>query len=132
MGGLQNLYEGTNRVFNFIPVPLIIITFFLPLRYTPLTTYATVSKGRAEVVDFRLTRVHSDSKLQPSVGPYVKWNSSDKFQRLIKDLSEGQGLEQLVNSTATENSFRYRSYKDRSDFLRGLNLNFPKITSKRR
>uniref|UniRef100_A0A8D3B7U8 Carboxypeptidase D, a n=1 Tax=Scophthalmus maximus TaxID=52904 RepID=A0A8D3B7U8_SCOMX len=71
--------------------------------YTPVRTYATVSNDRVEVVDFRLTRLHLDSK--------------------------GQGLEQLVKSTAIESSFRYQRYKELAGFMRGLTLNFPKITS---
>ncbi|KAL3057288.1 hypothetical protein OYC64_007716 [Pagothenia borchgrevinki] len=98
--------------------------------YKSVRTYATVSKGGAEVVDFRLTRIHSDSKGQSPKGPQPTQNPSEKkFQSLIKELSLGQGLEELVRSTATDNSFRYRGYKDLSGFLRGLTLNFPKITS---
>uniref|UniRef100_A0A3B4TBF9 Carboxypeptidase D n=2 Tax=Seriola dumerili TaxID=41447 RepID=A0A3B4TBF9_SERDU len=98
--------------------------------YIPVRTYATVSKERVEVVDFRLTRLHSDSKGQSQNGPQPTQNPSEKeFQSLIKDLSLGQGLEQLVSSTATESSFRYQRYKELSEFLRGLTLNFPKITS---
>ncbi|XP_054461037.1 carboxypeptidase D [Anoplopoma fimbria] len=98
--------------------------------YNPLRTYATVSKGHVELVDFRLTRVHSEPNGQSPMGPEPTQNPSEKaFQSLIKDLSLGQGLEQLVRSTATENSFRYRRYKELSGFLRGLTLNFPKITS---
>lgn len=95
-----------------------------------MRTYATVAKDGVEVVDFRLTRVHSDSNGQTHEGPQPTQNPSEKeFQSLIKDLSLGQGLEQLVRSTATENSFRYRRYKDLSAFMRGLTLNFPEITS---
>ncbi|XP_033970882.1 carboxypeptidase D [Trematomus bernacchii] len=98
--------------------------------YKSVRTYATVSKGGAEVVDFRLTRIHSDSKGQSPKGPQTTQTPSEKkFQSLIKELSLGQGLEELVRSTATDNSFRYRGYKDLSGFLRGLTLNFPKITS---
>lgn len=98
--------------------------------YKSVRTYATVSKGGAEVVDFRLTRIHSDSKGQSPKGPQPTQNPSEKkLQSLIKELSLGQGLEELVRSTATDNSFRYRGYKDLSGFLRGLTLNFPKITS---
>uniref|UniRef100_A0A3Q3LCT9 Carboxypeptidase D, a n=1 Tax=Mastacembelus armatus TaxID=205130 RepID=A0A3Q3LCT9_9TELE len=97
--------------------------------YIPVTIYASVSKDRVEVVDFRLTRLHSDPG-QSQKGPQPTQNPSEKeFQSLIKDLSLGPGLEQLVKSTATENSFRYRRYKELSAFLRGLTLNFPKITS---
>ncbi|KAK9520795.1 hypothetical protein VZT92_020657 [Zoarces viviparus] len=98
--------------------------------YKPVTTYATVSKDHVELVDFRLTRIHSDPNGQSPRGPQPTQNPSEKaFQSLIKDLSLGQGLEQLVKSTATENSFRYRRYKELSGFVRGLTLNFPKITS---
>lgn len=102
-------------------------------RYKSVRTYATVPKDGVEVVDFRLTRVHSDSNGQPLEGPQPTQNPSEKaFQSLIKDLSLGQGLEQLVRSTDTENSFRYRGYKELAGVLRGLTLNFPKITSLRR
>ncbi|XP_019943891.2 carboxypeptidase D [Paralichthys olivaceus] len=98
--------------------------------YIPLRTYATVSKDRAEVVDFRLTRVHSDSNGQSQNGPQPTQNPSEKeLQSLIEELSLGQGLDQLVKSTATESSFRYQRYKELSGFMRGLTLNFPKITS---
>ncbi|KAM7413254.1 hypothetical protein PAMA_020570 [Pampus argenteus] len=98
--------------------------------YTPVTTYATVSKHSVEVVDFRLTRVQSDPNSQSPKGNQRIQNPSEKeLQSLIKDLSLGQGLEQLVKSTATENNFHYRHYKELSASLRGLTLNFPKITS---
>lgn len=95
-----------------------------------MSIYATISKGGVEVVDFRLKRVHSDPSGQSIEGPQPTQNPSEvEFQSLIKDLSLGQGLEQLVRSTATENNFRYRRYKEMSAFVRGLTLNFPKITS---
>uniref|UniRef100_A0A8C6SD53 Carboxypeptidase D, a n=1 Tax=Neogobius melanostomus TaxID=47308 RepID=A0A8C6SD53_9GOBI len=101
--------------------------------YKPGNTYATVSKDRVEVVDFKLTRLHSDAKGPAHSGPQPTQNPSEKeFQSLIKELSLGQGLDQLVKNTATENSFRYRRYKEMSEFMRGLNRNFPKITSLRR
>ncbi|KAG8002060.1 Carboxypeptidase D [Nibea albiflora] len=100
--------------------------------YQSVRTYATIPKDGVEVVDFRLTRVHSDSNGQPLKGPQPTQNPSEKeLQSLIKDLSLGQGLEQLVSSTDTENSFRYRGYKELAGVLRGLTLNFPKITSLR-
>ncbi|XP_037124503.1 carboxypeptidase D [Syngnathus acus] len=96
--------------------------------YQPVTTYATVSKNGAEVVDFRLTRLHSEANgLWPSGHQHNP--SEEEFESLIKYLSLGQGLEQLVKNTDTENSFRFRGYKELSAFLRGLTLNFPKITS---
>eukprot|EP00066_Takifugu_rubripes_P017490 XP_011606756.1 PREDICTED: LOW QUALITY PROTEIN: carboxypeptidase D [Takifugu rubripes] len=100
--------------------------------YESLKTYATVSKDSAEMVDFRLARVHSDPNSHHIVGPQPTENPSEiEFRSLIKDLSRGQSLEQLVRNTATENKFRYRRYKDLSGFLRGLMLNFPTITSLR-
>ncbi|XP_070761493.1 carboxypeptidase D [Enoplosus armatus] len=98
--------------------------------YKPMSTYATVSKDKVEVVDFRLKRVHSDSNGQSVEGPQPTQNPSEmEFQSLIKDLSLGQGLEQLVRNTAADNKFRYRRYKELSGVVRGLTLNFPKITS---
>ncbi|KAM9853447.1 carboxypeptidase D isoform 2-T2 [Aulostomus maculatus] len=98
--------------------------------YKPVMTYATVSRHGVELVDFRLTRVHSDPNSQSLSGPQPKLDpSEEEFHSLIKNLSLGQGLDQLVKSTSTENSFRFRRYKDLSAFLRGLNLNFPKITA---
>lgn len=83
-----------------------------------------------ELVDFRLTRVHSDPNGQAPMDPRATQDPAEVvFQSFIKDLSLGQGLEQLVQSTATESSFRYRRYKELSEFLRGLTFNFPKITS---
>lgn len=105
------------------------LIFFSP-RYESLKTYATVSKERAETVDFRLTRVRSDPNSQHIDGPRPTENPSEKELRtLVKDLSLGQGLDQLVRSTATEIKFHYRRYKELSGFLRGLVLNFPTITS---
>lgn len=98
--------------------------------YFPLSTHASASKDHVELVNFRLTR---DTNGQSPEGPQPTQNPSEKaFQSLIKDLSLGQGLEQLVSSTDTENSFRYRRYSELSGFLRALTLNFPKITSLRR
>ncbi|KAJ0063478.1 hypothetical protein NL108_002695, partial [Boleophthalmus pectinirostris] len=101
--------------------------------YEQVKTYATVSKDGVEVVDFRLKRLHSDTNRPAHSGPQPTQNPSEKeFQSLIKELSVGQGLDQLVKNTTTESSFRYRRYKEMSGFMRGLNLNFPKITSLRR
>lgn len=97
--------------------------------YTPLTTYATVSEGRAETVDFRLAPLHSEPEDPPTPRPQPAQTAPKELLKLIKDLSVGEGLEQLFSSTPTKNSFRYCNYKERSDFLRGLTLNFPNITT---
>lgn len=98
-----------------------------------MRTYATVSKDQVEVVNFRLMRVHSDTNGQSTVGTQPSENPSEKeFRSLIKDLSLGQGLDQLVKSTTAEINFDYRRYQELSSSLRGLTLNFPSITSIRR
>jgi len=95
--------------------------------------YATIPKDRVEVVDFKLTRVDAAPKSQSPTGPLATRDPSvEEFEGFIRDLSLGGGLEELVRSTATQNSFRYRNYKEMAEFLRGLTLNFPKITSLRR
>uniref|UniRef100_A0A8C8C7I3 Peptidase M14 domain-containing protein n=1 Tax=Oncorhynchus tshawytscha TaxID=74940 RepID=A0A8C8C7I3_ONCTS len=98
--------------------------------YNSVKIYATVPEEGVELVDFRLTRVRSEPNGQAPKDPGATQDPAEVvFQSFIKDLSLGQGLEQLVQSTITESSFRYRRYKELSEFLRGLTLNFPKITS---
>lgn len=83
-----------------------------------------------EVVDFKLTRIHSDMNGQTATGPNAQPDSSEEeFHSFIKQLSVGDGLDQLIQNTATTSSFRYRRYKELSEFLRGLTFNFPHITS---
>lgn len=85
------------------------------------------------MVDFRLAPVHSEPNSHHIVGPQpTESPSENEFRGLIKNLSLGQSLEQLVRDTTTETKFRYRRYKELSGFLRGLMLNFPTITSLRR
>ncbi|XP_062872508.1 carboxypeptidase D [Trichomycterus rosablanca] len=92
--------------------------------YTSVDTYATVPENGVEVVDFKLTRIRSDSS-----GPATHSDSSEEeFHSFIKQLSVGPGLDQLIQNTGTTTSFRYHSYKELSEFLRSLNLNFPNIT----
>lgn len=95
--------------------------------YKSVVTYATVPDGDAEVVDFKLTRIHD--MISPAV---PKDSSEEEFQSFIKQLSLGPGLDQLIQSTATTSSFLYHGSMELSEFLRSLNLNFPKITSLRR
>ncbi|XP_077578171.1 carboxypeptidase D [Stigmatopora nigra] len=98
--------------------------------YQSVKTYATVSKNGVEVVDFRLTRLDSEPHEQPLPGPQPSHKLPEVgFESIIKDLSLGQALEELVQSTNTENSFRFRGYKDLSAFLQGLSHNYTKITS---
>ncbi|CAL8351183.1 unnamed protein product [Lota lota] len=98
--------------------------------YEPMKIYATIPKDRVEVVDFKLTRVGSEGQA-PADLPATQDLSVEEFQNFIRYLSQGEGLEELVRSTATENSYRYRNDKEIAESLRGLTLNFPKITSLR-
>ncbi|KAK2831374.1 hypothetical protein Q7C36_016460 [Tachysurus vachellii] len=95
--------------------------------YKSVVTYATVPDGVAEVVDFKLTRIQHVNSSPTS----HRDSSEEEFQSFIKQLSVGPGLDQLIQNTATTSSFRYRGYKEVSEFLRSLNLNFPNITSLR-
>lgn len=80
-------------------------------------------------MDFRLAPLHSEPEDPPTPRPQPAQTAPKELLKLIKDLSAGEGLEQLFSSTPTKNSFRYCNYKERSDFLRGLTLNFPNITT---
>lgn len=92
-----------------------------------------MSEGRAETVDFRLAPLRSESEEPPPRPmPQPIPTAPKELLKLIRDLSAAEGLEQLVSSTSSEKSFRYENYKERSDFLRGLTLNFPNIASLRR
>uniref|UniRef100_A0A1A8FK58 Carboxypeptidase D, a n=1 Tax=Nothobranchius korthausae TaxID=1143690 RepID=A0A1A8FK58_9TELE len=97
--------------------------------YKPVRTYATVTEDRAETVDFRLTQSDlSSSNRFPSSPQPTQSPSEKELGSLIKKLSSDQGLEQLVKSTNTGNSIRYRRPKEWSDILNSLKLNFPQIT----
>ncbi|XP_051521025.1 carboxypeptidase D-like [Myxocyprinus asiaticus] len=97
--------------------------------YTSVSTYAFVPEDGVEIVNFTLTRIHSSvngrtmEDATPIQDPNVK-----EFQSLIKQLSGGSGLDELIKNTPTQSSFRYRRYSEVSEFLRGLTLNFPEIT----
>lgn len=97
-----------------------------------MSIYATVSKDHAEVVDFRLTPFDSNSNVQFTSGPKTTQSLSEKeLQVLISELSSDRGLEQLVMSTASDNSLHY-SKDDLFNILRGLTLNFSNITKLQR
>lgn len=98
--------------------------------YSSVSTHVTVPKEGVEIVNFTLSRIHSYTNGQttedttPILDPSVK-----EFQSLIKQLSGESGLDKLIKDTPTQSSFRYRRYSEVSEFLRGLTLNFPEITS---
>ncbi|XP_026853521.2 carboxypeptidase D [Electrophorus electricus] len=87
--------------------------------YTSVDTYVTVPQEGVEQVHFKLTRIH----LNPN---------EEDLQSFIKQLSTSPDLDRLIPDTTTSSSFRYHGYKEMSEFLRGLKLNFPKITALRR
>uniref|UniRef100_A0A673G341 14-3-3 protein epsilon n=1 Tax=Sinocyclocheilus rhinocerous TaxID=307959 RepID=A0A673G341_9TELE len=98
--------------------------------YSSVSTFVNVPKEGVEIVNFTLTRIHSYKNGQttedttPILDPSLK-----EFQSLIKQLSGESGLDKLIKDTHTQSSFRYRRYSEVSEFLRGLTLNFPEITS---
>ncbi|MGH0153061.1 UNVERIFIED_CONTAM: hypothetical protein FKN15_023987 [Acipenser sinensis] len=98
--------------------------------YVPVTVYVTVLDEEVVQLDFKLTR---EEKGPPPEGPpATQGPSTQEFQKMIKELSSERGLERLVLSSADDSNFsRYRPYKELSEFLRGLTLNFPHITKLR-
>lgn len=107
------------------PIEIITHKVTLPFNissYVSVSTYATVPKNGVEIVNFTLTRMTEDAS--PIQDPSVK-----EFKSLIKQLSGESGLDELIKNTHTQSSFRYRRYIEVSEYLRGLTLNFPEITS---
>ncbi|KAL6471136.1 hypothetical protein MHYP_G00197860 [Metynnis hypsauchen] len=97
--------------------------------YTSVDINVTVPEDGVKVVNFKLTWIHSDMKNQVAKGPNALPDSiEEKFHSFIKQLSVGDGLDRLIQDTATTSSFRYRRYEELSEFLRGLTFNFPNIT----
>ncbi|XP_066520014.1 carboxypeptidase D isoform X2 [Hoplias malabaricus] len=96
--------------------------------YSSVDLYATVPKDGVEVVNFKLTRIQGNENGQNTKGPNA-WvdPSEEEFHRFIKQLSVSDGLDQLIQDTATT-SFRYHRHEELSEFLRSLTLNFPNIT----
>ncbi|XP_076831943.1 carboxypeptidase D [Brachyhypopomus gauderio] len=85
--------------------------------YTSIDTYVTVPENGVEEVNFKLTRIHQDTK-------------EEEFQRFIKQLSIS--LDQMIPDTTTTSSFRYSNHREMSEYLRALTFNYPKITSLQR
>ncbi|KAM9320518.1 carboxypeptidase D [Gastrophryne carolinensis] len=102
--------------------------------YVPVTKTVNVTDGDAVVTNFTLIRsgddVHKEDKGKVSVIESETTDPNTKeFETLIKDLSSENGLEHLVLSASSDiDLYRYRSYHDLSESLRGLNLNYPNIT----
>lgn len=88
--------------------------------YTPISASVRVLETRMEQVDFKLTR----DTLQPS----VEEGEQKNFEKLVEWLLAPGELDRLVRSLLPAQTYRYRNYRERSEFLRGLTLNFPHIT----
>ncbi|OXB73345.1 UNVERIFIED_CONTAM: hypothetical protein H355_016999 [Colinus virginianus] len=101
--------------------------------YNPVTKTVAVGSEGAVQVNFTLKR--TDAKVEEGKVPVLNTpDTSDpnekEFETLIKDLSAENGVERLLLSSSGKVSpYRYRPYKDLSEFLRGLYLNYPHITN---
>ncbi|XP_036264514.1 carboxypeptidase D isoform X1 [Pipistrellus kuhlii] len=105
--------------------------------YNPVTKNVTVKSEGAVQVNFTLVRSSPDSNIESKKGKGDRTNTEDasdpttkEFETLIKDLSAENGLENLMlRSSSNLALYRYHSYKDLSEFLRGLVMNYPHITN---
>lgn len=106
-------------------------------RYNPVTKNVTVKSEGAIQVNFTLVRSSTDSNSESKKGKGDSSNTDEAsdpttkvFETLIKDLSAENGLEGLMlRSSSNLALYRYHSYKDLSEFLRGLVMNYPHITN---
>lgn len=113
------------------------LTYFLYYRYNPFTKNVTVKSESAIQVNFTLVRSSTDANHESKKGKGESTHSVDasdpntkEFETLIKDLSAENGLETLMlRSSSNLALYRYHSYKDLSEFLRGLVMNYPHITN---
>lgn len=107
--------------------------FFTLGRYDPVTKMVEVGSKGGVQVNFTLKR--TDLKVEEGKVPVLNTpDTSDpnekEFETLIKDLSAENGLERLLlASSGNVSPYRYHPYKDLSEFLRGLYLNYPHITN---
>uniref|UniRef100_A0A8W4F8Q6 Carboxypeptidase D n=1 Tax=Sus scrofa TaxID=9823 RepID=A0A8W4F8Q6_PIG len=105
--------------------------------YNPVTKNVTVKSEGAVQVNFTLVRSSTDSNNESKKGKGDSTNADDasdpttkEFETLIKDLSAENGLEGFILRTSSNLAlYRYHSYKDLSEFLRGLVMNYPHITN---
>ncbi|XP_036762146.2 carboxypeptidase D [Manis pentadactyla] len=105
--------------------------------YNPVTKNVTVKSEGAIQVNFTLVRSSTDSNSESKKGKGDSSNTDEAsdpttkvFETLIKDLSAENGLEGLMlRSSSNLALYRYHSYKDLSEFLRGLVMNYPHITN---
>lgn len=101
--------------------------------YNPVTKTVAVDSEGAVQVNFTLKRTDAkveEGKVPAPNTPDTSDPNEKEFETLIKDLSAENGVERLLLSSSGKVSpYRYRPYKDLSEFLRGLYLNYPHITN---
>uniref|UniRef100_A0A8C5YRJ0 Carboxypeptidase D n=1 Tax=Marmota marmota marmota TaxID=9994 RepID=A0A8C5YRJ0_MARMA len=105
--------------------------------YNPVTQNVTVKSEGAIEVNFTLVRSSTDGNKESKKGKGDSTSAEDasdpttkEFEALIKDLSAENGLEGIMLSSSSNLAlYRYHSYKDLSEFLRGLVMNYPLITN---
>lgn len=113
------------------------LTCLLCYRYNPVTKNVTVRSEGAVQVNFTLVRSSTDASNESKKGRGHSANPGDtgdptlkEFEALIKHLSAENGLEGFMLSSSSDLAlYRYHSYKDLSEFLRGLVMNYPHITN---
>ncbi|KAL0162188.1 hypothetical protein M9458_041584, partial [Cirrhinus mrigala] len=81
--------------------------------FAPMSASVRVLESLVEQVDFKLTR----DTLQP---PVAEREQKD-FEKLVEQLLAPGDL-------LPAQTLQYRTYRERSEFLRGLTFNFPRIT----
>ncbi|KAK3555766.1 hypothetical protein QTP86_028950 [Hemibagrus guttatus] len=87
--------------------------------YFPLSVSVMVTVTWVKL-DFELTRdqqPQSESQME-----------EEEFRRLVMNLSSARGLKQLIQNRLPARTLHYRKHTERSEFLHGLHLNFPRIT----
>ncbi|OBS64619.1 hypothetical protein A6R68_06849, partial [Neotoma lepida] len=105
--------------------------------YNPVTKNVTVRSEGAIQVNFTLVRSSTDANNESEKGKGESASTDDasdpttkEFEALIKHLSAENGLEGFMLSSSSDLAlYRYHSYKDLSEFLRGLVMNYPHITN---
>uniref|UniRef100_A0A8C5Q2U8 Carboxypeptidase D n=1 Tax=Leptobrachium leishanense TaxID=445787 RepID=A0A8C5Q2U8_9ANUR len=103
--------------------------------YIPVTRTVNVTEGDVVLVNFTLTRsgtsFHKDDGGKVVVVvPETLDPDTKEFEKMIKDLSDENGMSQLLLASFDDIRLsRYRPYEDLSQSLRGLNLNYPHITN---
>lgn len=136
-GFSYSLHTSISPILGYSSCRSVALICLLCHRYNPVTKNVTVKSEGAIQVNFTLVRSSTDSNNESKKGKGDSTNADDasdpttkEFETLIKDLSAENGLEDLMlRSSSNLALYRYHSYKDLSEFLRGLVMNYPHITN---